>query len=141
MAPSGQSVVWQAIEDFKARGAIVSHGCFGENLIVDGIDFAALPVGICHCNEVLMEVSIDRQGMSQPLPDISHTWVTASCPAGRVRQGSARRNCARRCNACAARWGSKLARGGDGETGAVLAARAYAGWAVTGSRCCVGRSF
>ena len=49
---------WQAIEDFKARGAIVSHGCFGENLIVDGIDFAALPVGTrLSCNEVLMEVS------------------------------------------------------------------------------------
>lgn len=49
---------WQAIEGFKARGAIVAHGCFGENLIVDGIDFAALPVGTrLSCKEVLMEVS------------------------------------------------------------------------------------
>ncbi|ATD82011.1 MULTISPECIES: MOSC domain-containing protein [Desulfovibrio] len=49
---------WQAIEAFKARGAIVTHGCFGENLVVDGIDFAALPVGTrLSCNTVLLEVS------------------------------------------------------------------------------------
>lgn len=42
---------WQAVEDFRARGAQVQHGCFGENLLVDGIDFASLPVGtrfVCH---------------------------------------------------------------------------------------------
>ena len=49
---------WQAIEAFKARGAIVTHGCFGENLVVDGIDFATLPVGTrLSCNDVLLEVS------------------------------------------------------------------------------------
>ena len=49
---------WQAIEAFKARGALVANGCFGENLIVDGIDFAALPVGTrIACNDVLLEVS------------------------------------------------------------------------------------
>ena len=49
---------WQAIEAFKARGAMVTHGCFGENLVVDGIDFAALPVGTrLSCNDVLLEVS------------------------------------------------------------------------------------
>ncbi|SDF17259.1 MOSC domain-containing protein [Desulfovibrio legallii] len=36
---------WQAITAFKARGAKVANGCFGENLIVDGINLAALPVG------------------------------------------------------------------------------------------------
>ena len=41
-----------------ARGALVANGCFGENLIVDGIDFAALPVGTrIACNDVLLEVS------------------------------------------------------------------------------------
>ena len=49
---------WQAIEAFKARGALVANGCFGENLIVDGIDFAALPVGTrIACNDVLLEVT------------------------------------------------------------------------------------
>ena len=49
---------WQAIEAFKARGALVANGCFGENLVVDGIDFAALPVGTrIACNDVLLEVS------------------------------------------------------------------------------------
>lgn len=49
---------WQAIEAFKARGALISNGCFGENLIVDGIDFVTLPVGTrLACNDVLLEVS------------------------------------------------------------------------------------
>ena len=40
------------------RGALVANGCFGENLVVDGIDFAALPVGTrIACNSVLLEVS------------------------------------------------------------------------------------
>ena len=33
------------IEAFRARGAIAPYGCFGENLVVDGFDFATLPVG------------------------------------------------------------------------------------------------
>ena len=33
------------IEEFRARGAQVQHGAFGENLVVEGVDFAALPVG------------------------------------------------------------------------------------------------
>lgn len=49
---------WQAVEAFKARGALVRHGCFGENFVVDGIDFAALPVGThIACNEALLEVT------------------------------------------------------------------------------------
>jgi MOSC domain-containing protein YiiM len=48
----------EKIEAFKARGALVSHGCFGENLVVDGIDFAALPVGArLACGEALLEIS------------------------------------------------------------------------------------
>jgi Uncharacterized protein conserved in bacteria len=49
---------WQAVEAFKARGALVKHGCFGENFVVDGIDFAALPVGTrIACNDALLEVT------------------------------------------------------------------------------------
>ena len=36
---------FEAIEDFKDRGADVSDGAFGENLIVEGIDLKHLPLG------------------------------------------------------------------------------------------------
>ena len=32
------------VEAFRTRGANVDHGAFGENLVVEGIDFRALPV-------------------------------------------------------------------------------------------------
>lgn len=51
-------ISWQKIVDFKARGAIVRHGCFGENLIVDGIDFASLPLGTRFAvGEALLELT------------------------------------------------------------------------------------
>ena len=36
---------FQQIEEFRSRGAQVSFGAFGENLIVDGFHFKTLPVG------------------------------------------------------------------------------------------------
>ena len=49
---------WQKIEAFRARGAELAHGCFGENIIVDGIDFAQLPVGTRFASgEVLLELT------------------------------------------------------------------------------------
>jgi len=48
----------QKIEDFRARGAKVEDGAFGENLVVGGIDFRSLPVGtILECNEVILEMT------------------------------------------------------------------------------------
>ncbi|MDR0827177.1 MAG: MOSC domain-containing protein [Desulfovibrio sp.] len=48
----------EKIEDFRNRGAIVSYGCFGENIVADGIDFAALPVGTrLACSDVLLEIT------------------------------------------------------------------------------------
>ena len=48
----------QKIEAFRAKGAVAPFGCFGENLVVDGIDFATLPVGArLACNGVLLEIS------------------------------------------------------------------------------------
>lgn len=35
----------EKIEEFRARGARVEFGAFGENLIIEGIDFRNLPVG------------------------------------------------------------------------------------------------
>ena len=46
------------VEDFRARGAEVKDGAFGENLVVSGIDFKALPIGTRFaCNDVLLELT------------------------------------------------------------------------------------
>lgn len=36
---------FESIEDFKARGAEVTDGSFGENLVVEGFDLKSLPLG------------------------------------------------------------------------------------------------
>ena len=46
------------IEEFNEKGAGVRPGAFGENLVVSGIDFRALPVGTrFSCGEVLLELT------------------------------------------------------------------------------------
>lgn len=46
------------VAEFNARGAQVESGAFGENLVVDGIDFRSLPVGSwLKCGEVLLEMT------------------------------------------------------------------------------------
>ena len=46
------------IEAFRARGAQVDDGAFGENLVVSGIDFRTLPLGTrFRCNEVELELT------------------------------------------------------------------------------------
>lgn len=46
------------IEAFRARGAEVDYGAFGENLVVQGFDFRALPVGtLLRCGDVLLEMT------------------------------------------------------------------------------------
>jgi len=48
----------EKVEEFRARGAVVESGAFGENLVVDGIDFRSLPVGTrFHCNDVVLELT------------------------------------------------------------------------------------
>ena len=48
----------EKIEDFKKRGALVSYGDFGENLVVSGIDFVSLPVGArLAVGDILLEIS------------------------------------------------------------------------------------
>lgn len=48
----------ERIEEFRARGAKVEFGAFGENLVVSGYDFKTLPIGtrFC-CGEVLLELT------------------------------------------------------------------------------------
>lgn len=46
------------IEAFRARGAEVENGAFGENIIVEGIDFATLPIGTkFYCNDVVLQLT------------------------------------------------------------------------------------
>ena len=49
---------YEAVEAFKARGAKVEDGAFGENLLVSGYDFKTLPIGtIFQCNDVVLELT------------------------------------------------------------------------------------
>lgn len=49
---------YEKIEAFKAKGAPVEDGAFGENLIVSGIDFKTLPIGTKFvCNDVVLELT------------------------------------------------------------------------------------
>lgn len=46
------------INAFREKGARVDHGAFGENLVVEGIDFRMLPVGTrLICGDVVLEVT------------------------------------------------------------------------------------
>jgi len=48
----------QKIEAFRAKGADVAFGAFGENLVVDGIDFASLSLGTkFRCGDALLEIT------------------------------------------------------------------------------------
>ena len=47
---------YDKIEAFRVRGA--EDGAFGENLVVQGFDFSALPIGTrFRCNEVVLEMT------------------------------------------------------------------------------------
>ena len=49
---------YEAVEAFRARGAKVTDGAFGENLLVEGFDFKTFPVGtIFKCNDVVLELT------------------------------------------------------------------------------------
>ncbi|MDR0524771.1 MAG: MOSC domain-containing protein [Spirochaetaceae bacterium] len=51
-------LAYQKIADFRAKGAEIEDGAFGENLIVEDIDFKNLPVGaILHCGDVTLEIT------------------------------------------------------------------------------------
>ena len=49
---------YEKIRAFQERGARVGHGAFGENLVVEGIDFRTLPVGTrLDCGDVVLEIT------------------------------------------------------------------------------------
>ncbi len=49
---------YDKIEEFREKGADVTYGSFGENLVVEGIDFRNLPVGtLLRAGSVLLEMT------------------------------------------------------------------------------------
>lgn len=49
---------YEKIEEFNNKGANVIDGAFGENLVVEGIEFTKLPIGtILRCNDVILEIT------------------------------------------------------------------------------------
>lgn len=49
---------YEKIEKFKAKGADVINGSFGENIIVSGFDLKDLPIGTkFRCSDVLLELT------------------------------------------------------------------------------------
>jgi TatD DNase family protein len=48
----------QKIEAFRVKGAELEAGAFGENLVVEGVDFSSLPVGsVLVCGGVVLEIT------------------------------------------------------------------------------------
>ncbi|MDR1278324.1 MAG: MOSC domain-containing protein [Treponema sp.] len=48
----------EKINEFRSRGAEAGDGAFGENLVVEGIDLAKLPLGsLLRCGGVILEIS------------------------------------------------------------------------------------
>ena len=67
---------YDKIEAFRARGAEVTDGAFGENLVVSGIDFRALPLGTkFRCNDVILELTHATMAARS-----IKKWVSVSCP-------------------------------------------------------------
>ena len=78
------------IEDFRARGAEVTDGAFGENIVVEGFDFAAMPVGTrFRCNDVILET--DRQKMPPWLRDFPGYGRLYYAKRGRIYKSNSRR--------------------------------------------------
>ena len=49
---------YNKVLDFNAKGGDVEDGAFGENILVEGIDFKTLPIGtIFKCNDVVLELT------------------------------------------------------------------------------------
>ena len=76
---------FEKIEDFKARGARIENGAFGENLIVSGFDFKTLPLGTrFQIGDALLEMT-DRKTVPFSLCHLSAD--------GRVHHAEGRRVC------------------------------------------------
>ena len=70
---------FEKIEEFRAKGADVAFGAFGENLIVEGYDFKNLPVGTrFRCGKVLLEMTQIGKNVT-PIARFIREWENVSC--------------------------------------------------------------
>ncbi|MFQ8760471.1 MAG: MOSC domain-containing protein [Intestinimonas sp.] len=83
----------EKIKAFNARGAGVEYGAFGENLVVEGVDLRALPVGTrMRCRPGPAGAHTDWKGMPQPLRHspadggVHHAQGRGICPRGGRRR-------------------------------------------------------
>ena len=73
-------LAYQKIENFRAKGAKVEDGDFGENLIVEGIDLSSLEPGtFLECKDVVLEISQIGKECSSPC-SIFHTMGDCIMP-------------------------------------------------------------
>lgn len=71
---------YDKIEAFRARGAEVTDGAFGENLVVQGIDFSTLPVGTrLSCGDVVLEITQIGKSATTAVRYF-RKWESVSCP-------------------------------------------------------------
>lgn len=72
---------YDRIQEFRARGAKVEDGAFGENLVVEGIDFKTLRSGQkFKCNDVVLELTQIGKRVTMDARS-SRQWAIASCRA------------------------------------------------------------
>ena len=84
---------YDRIQEFRARGAKVEDGAFGENLVVEGIDFKTLPIGTKRCRA---GIDTDRKRMSPWMRDLPGNGRLHHAARGRIYEGAARRRDQRR---------------------------------------------
>lgn len=81
----------EKIEAFRAKGAEVKDGAFGENIVVSGIDFKSLPVGTrFKCNDVILEMTQIGKECHHGC-EIFQKWVNALCLVRVFLQNHSRR--------------------------------------------------
>ena len=79
---------YDKIQEFRAKGAEIEDGAFGENLVVEGFDFAKLPVGTkFRCNDVVLD-DADRQEMPSRLRNLPEDGRLHHAERGRFYESS-----------------------------------------------------
>lgn len=75
---------FEKIEDFRAKGAEVDFGAFGENLIVEGYDLRALPVGTrFQVGDAVLELTRSARNVIVIVRSING-WVTLYAEGRRI---------------------------------------------------------
>lgn len=69
----------EKIDDFRARGAQIDNGAFGENLIISGFDLGNLPLGTRFCiGDTILEMTQIGKQCIRIVP-YTRGWASALC--------------------------------------------------------------